>query len=540
MSAPYDKPNKKPVVPVLTKHPLYDAKAFKRDRRPNLVKQSSNWLDYDPKGCYVVLEDGTVYSEAQKYLESATVENEAPVADENGKPKKDEKGKPILEPAMAPYSPVPSNVNGLVEMLGNDVHVPFNVNPPPCWLRGKDQDKLSCDIINVANGLLHYPTRALLPHTPDYFSTSVLPMQYDAKAGCPTFMRFISEVMKGRPHLIEGLQEAIGYSLSSNRNLQKIIFGKGPPGSGKGTLARVLQALHGAGNFSNPTMFDLDEKYGLEGTIGKAAMIVTDVTPRMSSMDHAAEFLKGVSGQDNREVRRMAKPAWQGVIGAQIWMFGKHMPNFGVSAEEINRRLIVFPFDVSFVDKADADLTAKLLAELSGILNWALVGYGRLMKRGAFVESDESKEAKKQLLNLSDPVMAFVGERCEVAPDEWIERPLLTAIYEHWSAENAQNTLAAKTFSQRLLDAYQGRVTMGERRRVAYGPRSADYAALDNTRMVDIVRGLRLNDEWRAQVYLVDETRVDFEGVDPADALELDETGAPIPSPAWSKWESVA
>ena len=534
MNAPiYAKPPKR----VLTKHPLYDAKMFKKDKRPNLVKQSSIWLDYDLKGCYVALEDATVYSEAQKYLERAVVKSlaDVPTGETNN-------GKPILvqKEIEVPYAPVPFNVNGLVEMLGNDVHVPFNVNPPPCWLRGPDQDKLSCDIINVANGLLHYPTRKLLSHTPDYFSTSVLPMEYNAKASCPTWMRFISEVMKGRPHLIAGMQEALGYSLSSNRNMQKIFFGKGPPGTGKGTFARVLQALHGAGNFSNPTMFDLDEKYGLEGTIGKAAMIVTDVTPRMSSMDHAAEFLKGVSGQDNREVRRMAKVAWQGVIGAQVWMFGKHMPNFGVSAEEINRRLIVFPFDVSFVDNPDMDLTTKLLAELSGILNWALIGYERLMKRGKFVETDESKEAKKQLINLSDPVMAFVGDRCELAVDEWIERPLLTAIYEQWSAENSHNTLAPKTFSQRLLDAYQGRIAIGEQRRVAYGPRSANYAALDRTRPVDIVKGIRLNAEWRAQVYKVDIARYELEGLEPGDALELDETGAPIPSSLWSRWESVA
>jgi putative DNA primase/helicase len=524
---------------VLAKHPLYDAKAFKKDKRPNLVKQSAIWLDYDPKGCYVALEDGTVYSEAQKFLEESVVEGEAPKVGDDGTPVKDAKGNLIIEAANVPYSPVPFNVNGLVEMLGNDVHVPFNVNPPPCWLRGKDQDKLPCDIINVANGLLYYPKRKLLDHTPDYFSTSVLPMEYDEKASCPTFMRFISEVMKGRPHLISGLQEAIGYSLSSNRNMQKIFFGKGPPGTGKGTLARVIQALHGAGNFSNPTMFDLDEKYGLEGTIGKAAMIVTDVTPKMSSMDKAAEFLKGVSGQDNREVRRMAKPAWQGVIGAQIWMFGKHMPNFGVSAEEINRRLLVFPFDVSFVGKPDGELTNKLLAELSGILNWALVGYENLMKRGEFLESEESKEAKKQLLNLSDPVMAFVGDRCEIVADGWIERPLLQAVYEHWSADNAGNTLAPKTLRQRLLDAYQGRVTMDERRGVRYGPRP-DYTPLDAARMVDIVKGIRLNAEWRAQVYEVDDWRVDIESEAPGDALTLDETGAPIPSTKWSKWQGMA
>lgn len=537
MNVPYTKPKK--LARVLSKHPLYDAKAFKTDKRPNLVKQSAIWLDYHAAGCYVALEDGTVYSEAQKFLESSLVEGEAPKLNDDGKPVKDDKGKTILEPAMVSYSPVPANVNGLVEMLGNDVHVPFNVNPPPCWLRGPNQDKLSCDIINVANGLLHYPTRTLLDHTPDYFSTSVLPMKYDAKGGCPRWLQFVSEIMRGRPHLIAGLQEAIGYSLSSNRNHHKLFYCTGVPGGGKSTLARVLTALHGAINVSNPTMAQLDEKFGLESSIGKAVMIVTDVTPKMSSMDIAAEAIKGISGQDSRDVRRMGIPVWHGIIGAQIWMFGKHMPNFGVSAEEINRRLIVFPFDVSFNAAPDPDLTLKLCGELSGILNWAIEGYDRLMKRGAFVESPESAAAKRQLLTLSDPIMSFAGERCEFAPDAWIERPLLQSVFDQFQADTAINPLAAKTFRARLLDSYP-MVTDGARRRVRYAPRALRYRLLQpgESRVVDIVQGVRLNAEWRAQVYQVDPGHGDWE--DPGDALLLDATDAPIPDPEWSKWESIA
>jgi len=539
MTASYAKPKK--LVRVLAKHPLYDAKAFKKDKRPNLVKQSSIWLDYHVKGCYVALEGDTVSSEAQKFLEDAVVEGEAPKLGDDGKPEKDEKGKTIIEPAMVPYSPVPANVNSLVEMLGNDVHVPFNVNPPPCWLRGPNQDKLSCDIINVANGLLHYPTRTLLDHTADYFSTGVLPMKYDAKAGCPRWLQFVSEVMKGRPHLIMGLQEAIGYSLSSNRNHHKIFYCKGVPGGGKSTLARVLTALHGIINVSNPTMGQLDEKYGLESSIGKAVMIVTDVTPKMSTMDIAAEALKGVSGQDSRDVRRMGIPVWHGIIGTQIWMFGKHMPNFGISAEEINRRLIVFPFDVSFTGAPDPELTLKLCGELSGILNWALEGYERLMKRGAFVESPESAKAKRQLLALSDPIMSFGDERCEFAADAWIERPLLQSVFEQFQADTATNPLAAKTFRARLLDSYP-MVTDGVRRNVAYAPRASGYQPLPpgQRRVVDIVQGIRLNAEWRAQVYQLDRWKIDIEGADPGDALMLDDTDAPIPDPEWSKWESIA
>ena len=137
-------------------------------------------------------------------------------------------------------------------------------------------------IIPCQNGLLHLPTGRSSSTRPIFFD--LLPSDdYDPKAPEPTlFLEFLNQVMGGGQHLIEGLQEAFGYTISQNRNRQKIFFLRGKKRSGKGTLMRVLGALCGddlmTGNCAYPSMGVLGEKYGLENCVNKLVIMVTDMT----------------------------------------------------------------------------------------------------------------------------------------------------------------------------------------------------------------------------------------------------------------------
>ena len=58
----------------------------------------------------------------------------------------------------------------------------------------------------------------------------------------------------------------------------------------------------------------------------------------------------------------------------------------------------------SFYGREDPALTARLLTELPGILNWAVHGYRRLRQRGYFVQPASAREAIEDLevLGLAD------------------------------------------------------------------------------------------------------------------------------------------
>jgi putative DNA primase/helicase len=83
----------------------------------------------------------------------------------------------------------------------------------------------------------------------------------------------------------------------------------------------------------------------------------------------------------------------------------------------------------SFYGQEDPSLTARLLTELPGILNWALVGYRRLRERGYFVQPASAREAIADLEVLASPVKAFIADRCRTGPGLTVPVELL---YQSW------------------------------------------------------------------------------------------------------------
>jgi putative DNA primase/helicase len=428
--------------------PLNSAHIFLESERPNLLRHQEQWYDYNG-AAYGIVENETIKQSVQQFLERATKE----VHLDNGKKQ------------IVPFNPKPSHTNGVVEMLGNDVHRPCDKATPPCFLDGGEGDYAGLDprkIISCTNGLLYIPTRKLLKHTPQFFTLNAIPVKYDPKVKMPRkWLRFLLETMKGRKPLCRLLQEAIGYSLDTDTSLQKILFLWGRPGSGKGTLMRVLEALAGEGNCSHPSIGDLGNTFGLEHAIHKTIMMITDMSIEQRLLRSAADVLKAVSGEDTRNFNRKNKLFWHGKLRARIWLGGNRLPNFGDDMIALARRLLVVPFEVSFVDKEDFELTNKLLTELPGILNWALDGLSRLRKRGRFLDLPESIAAKKRMLYLSDPVRGFVETRCVLRIETARTRPYMVlpdVLYNeyvaHCTDDGIKSPLAKNKFGEALMDCF--------------------------------------------------------------------------------------
>jgi P4 family phage/plasmid primase-like protien len=499
--------------------PYGNAKKFHKRRRHYMIRQNDVWYDYShTAGHYVLVEDGTVSSDMQKFFAQGKMK----IALVDG------------TESIVPFWPVlPKEVNEAVTCLERGRHRPFDTMKPPCWLALEMAENYrALDIIPMKNGLLHLPTRELLQHTPAFFCLTTLPIAYDANAPEPTrWLKFMDEITaskdgEARPHLVDSLQEAIGYTISLNRNHQKIFFGKGKRGGGKGTLARALEQLMGPTNCSHPTIMGLNGRFGLESSIDKTAIIITDATALpLKSMDGAAEALKTVSGQDARNVERKNKTDWHGTLPGQFWIWSNSFPNFGSSADALNRRLIVWPFDVSFEDNPDPDLTDRLIAELPGILNWALVGLDRLNERGNFVECPESVEAKKSLLRVASPLAGVVDDYCVLEPNAWVTTKLLYEFYCQRCAETRNNALSHEVFTRRLNDDHGVDRARRDRK---HGP---DGLKLVTKQQVPIYKGIRFNDETAVRVYRHDPELVGLFGEQSRHTILTDEDGFPVPAP---------
>lgn len=318
--------------------------------------------------------------------------------------------------------------------------------------------RITCDpvpqFINVANGMLDWNSRTLLPHAAHHLSTVQLPVAYDSDADCPQFCDFIASVLP--PDCYEPsddspgfIWELIGYLLYSGNPLHVAILLYGKGRNGKGTLIRVLRRLIGDRNCSTVGLHDLAENRFRAATLyGKLANLAGDLDSRF--LVNTAQF-KAITGGDSIQ----GEHKYGAVFDFTPWALPLYSTNraFGAadSSEGWVARWIVVPFPMSFIGREDRNLDSRLQtdAELAGILRRAAQALPTLMARGRLPEPKSVLEAKRAFVTSSDAVRAWLDESCTLDPDQWTTR---RALYDAYSlhAEQGGKRMSAREFYARV------------------------------------------------------------------------------------------
>ncbi len=130
-------------------------------------------------------------------------------------------------------------------------------------------------------------------------------------------------------------------------------------------------------------------------------------------------------------------------------------PAFMDRSAGIKRRLRVIHFQKTFVEteSENKDLKKELVEELSGILNWSLAGYRRLIQTGAkhFSDSAAGQAVVNDAQKENHPELIFFEE--ELKLDDWGRIPASTLYswYSEWYDQNGFPKLFRlnqKAFSQ--------------------------------------------------------------------------------------------
>jgi putative DNA primase/helicase len=213
------------------------------------------------------------------------------------------------------------------------------------------------------------------------------------------------------------LQEIFGLMLTPDTSFQKAFLMKGRGRSGRGTIGRVLTALVGRENVAAPTLAQFGTDFGCAELIGKRVAIIGDARLGQRANAHAVvERMLSITGEDTQTINRKFKPHWTGRLDVRFIILTNELPRLLDASQVIASRFIVLLFNETFYGRENRKLTAELLTELPGILNWSLAGLDRLRKRGHFVMPKSSEDALRQLQELASPVGAFVNEWCMVGP----------------------------------------------------------------------------------------------------------------------------
>lgn len=325
----------------------------------------------------------------------------------------------------------------------------------PIWLVKTTPITLGKEFLSFKNGLLHLGKNVMIKSNPYYFNTGATDVAYDPVAKKPVeWMKFLRSLWPDDPDSISCLQEIFGYLLSSDTSQQKIFAFVGPKRSGKGTILRVLGALIGQG-YTTTNMQQLSSQFGLEGMVTKSVCAIPDasLSGRTDSVQ-VAETLKTISGEDPISVPQKFKQAWVGQLGVRFVMAANEVLSIQDRSGALASRLIMLQLEYSFLGREDRALGSRLVAELSGILLWAIDGLRRLEERGNFTQPATGQEAVDTIAKLGSHVINFVDDCCELHEDAVSFKNELYVKWVAWHSSNNLKPGSQSWFCRDLKSAY--------------------------------------------------------------------------------------
>jgi len=330
-----------------------------------------------------------------------------------------------------------------------------------------DERHIACE-----NGVVELNPTSLTPHHPQRFNLSALPYNYDPTATCPQWEEFLSTVLPEEDERAF-LQEWFGYVISGRTDQQKMLHMYGAKRSGKGTIARVLEALVGPESVASPTLQSLTGTFGEQQLIGKTLAVLSDISWNARDASTAVEVLKAISGEDSREINRKNRDFWHGKLGVRFTLLGNDIPNIRDASGALIGRMIHLHFQQSFYGREDPTLTSRLLTELTGILNWALTGLQRLTERGRFQPPASNDAHTDEITRSTSPAYAFLSDRATLDPTApAIRLENIHQAYLAWATrEGITHPWASNVLSRELISASNGTVRTERKRTGPNGTR---------------------------------------------------------------------
>jgi len=327
-----------------------------------------------------------------------------------------------------------------------------------------DPDELNknTDVINLKNGLLEWRAGKLHLHDPDCLSTIQIPVEYDPEARCPVVDHFLVTTLP--PDCIHLAEELFGYCLIPDVRFNKAFMLYGTGANGKSTFLTLLEAFVGGDNVAKIPLQELAEnRFKRADLSAKLVNLFADLDTK--SLESSSYFKTIVSG-DMIDAERKHRDPFYFRPFARLVFSANEVPRSGDRSFAYYRRWCIIRFPNQFTDEnADRDLAAKLMkpSELSGLLNRALRGLERLLEQGHFTESETTKGALEDYKKENDTAVAFVSERCELAPKLRIERPELYAAYEEYCADEGFRVVSRQRFYKTLRSYPQIGEVMGDK-----------------------------------------------------------------------------
>jgi putative DNA primase/helicase len=247
-----------------------------------------------------------------------------------------------------------------------------------------DQDDF---LFNLRNGTFNLKTFELLPHDKKLNISKLADYEYDPKAKCPMFLKYLDRIFRGNKNkdkIISYLQRAVGYTLTGSTIEQQLFLPHGTGSNGKSVFLETIRALMGEYSAVIQSRSLTTNRSDINNDI--AALVGTRFvccSENNSDSKLDEEIIKLLTGGEAITARFLHQEFFTYKPKFKLWWSFNHAPVVSDQTFSIWRRIKIVPFlEVIPQEEMDKNLTTKLTQELPGIFNWAIEGLKEYYKNG--------------------------------------------------------------------------------------------------------------------------------------------------------------
>ncbi|MBN7315078.1 DNA primase family protein [Mycobacteroides abscessus] len=316
--------------------------------------------------------------------------------------------------------------------------------------------------VHVKNGWLNWKTSEFEGHSPERRSLYKLDVDYIPEAKCPRVNEFLTKAttLEDGENQVAQMWDTASQLLDNSRTPTKALSLAGPPRSGKGTFARLLEAMVPETLKCSVGLLRLsDDSHASASLYGKKLNVIGEA--EQVYVADTSTFNKAF-GEDPID----ANPKYQAMFSFRntaLWvMMQNDLPQIADSSGAFVSRLTPVQFGESYVGREDRGLGKRLLSELPGVLNELISALrARDARGGAFLEGHPSVVA--HFSEETNPLMSFWKECIEPAtedvwtgtktvPKEWLTNA--ETIYKRYK-DHCERTGRKARHQGRLMSALE-------------------------------------------------------------------------------------
>jgi putative DNA primase/helicase len=309
-------------------------------------------------------------------------------------------------------------------------------------------------LLNVKNGTIDLSSGEFREHLQENLITKIANVEYDPKADCPMWKKFIREIMNYKADIIKFLQTAAGWSLSGDISEQTMFILYGTGANGKSTFLNTIMYL--LGDYATSTFTETFLKKSGDGNTNDVARLrgtrFVATTEVEQGRRLSEPLIKKITGNDMMTARFLYGEFFNFAPTFKIFMATNHKPVVKGTDHGIWRRLKLIPFTVRITeDKQDKHLEYKLREEASGIFNWLLEG-AAIWNKEKLITPKAVSFATDEYRGEMDVIGNFINERCIQKKEYKVNIRKLYKAYSDWCVENNEHPVSERFLTLRFKE----------------------------------------------------------------------------------------